>query len=228
MRGRDAARPADVESRMSHGRREVGWEADTQQEIAGGGARVGKPVVSLMSLHVGQRRQPFLFLCYVTAEQSGGSRTTLMLTGGKEHSSLPEAGCCISSVEDLLNHLLTSRSSFCFSLTPHCEPAKREELDPRRHKGILLTLKTFWTVPHLLAAVNHSVVTTIFTIIWRIQPCLYTGGHVDFRLDQMDWALDSINAKVHFKDCELHQMDLNSPLSSSFSCVDVKSHLTLT
>lgn len=76
--------------------------------------RVSKPVVSLMSLHVGQRRQPFLFLCYVTAEQSGGSRTTLMLTGGKEHSSLPVAGCCILSVEDLLNHLLTSRSSFCF------------------------------------------------------------------------------------------------------------------
>lgn len=129
--------------------------------------RVSKPVVSLMSLHVGQRRQPFLFLCYVTAEQSGGSRTTLMLTGGKEHSSLPVAGCCILSVEDLLNHLLTSRSSFLFSFRPHCEPAKREELDRQRHKGILLllTLKIFWTVPHLLAAVNHSVVTTSFTSI---------------------------------------------------------------
>ena len=31
--------------------------------------RVSKPVVSLMSLHVEQRRQPFLFLCYVTAER---------------------------------------------------------------------------------------------------------------------------------------------------------------
>lgn len=56
---------------------------------------------------------------------------------------------------------------FLFSLRPHCEPAKREELDRQRHKGILLllTLKIFWTVPHLLAAVNHSVVTTSFTSI---------------------------------------------------------------
>lgn len=88
-------------------------EADTQQEIARGRVWGGKPVVSLMSLHVGQRRQSCLFVYYVTAEQSGGSRTTLMLTGGKEHSSLPEAGCCILSV-NLLAHLLTSQSFFVF------------------------------------------------------------------------------------------------------------------
>lgn len=108
-------------------------------------------------LHVGQHTQPYLFLCYVQSRASGGSRTTLMPIGGKEHSSLPEASCCISSA-DFLDLILTLWSCFCFPFHPHCEPVKREKLDWQRHK---LTLKTFWTIYYLLAAVNHSVVTSI-------------------------------------------------------------------
>lgn len=66
---------------------------------------------------------------------------------------------------------------------------RREELDLQRLKGILLplTLKTFWTILHLhLAAVNHPAVAASITIIWWIQLCLYTGGQVDFSLNEID------------------------------------------
>lgn len=53
---------------MSHGKREGGWEADTQQEIAGGSVWGIKPVVSPREF--AQRRRPCLFQRYVTAEPS--------------------------------------------------------------------------------------------------------------------------------------------------------------
>lgn len=123
-----------------------------------------------MSLRVGQCRQSCLFLCYVTAEQSGGSRTTLMLTGRKEHSSLPETGCCILLV-NLLAHSLTSQSSLFlarFPLCSHNEPVKKDRswIDKDLKEFYSLTPKTFWTILDFhVAAVNHLADTAIIMLL---------------------------------------------------------------
>lgn len=86
-------RAADAVRGMSHGGR--ARQADTQREREAGGCKM---VVSLYEV----ADSPASFSA--TSPLSGGSRTTLTPTGGKEHSSLQDAGCCVSSV-----NLLESR-----------------------------------------------------------------------------------------------------------------------
>lgn len=94
-----------------------------------------------------------------------------MLTGRKEHSSLPGAGCCILLV-NLLAHSLTSQSSLFwvrFPFRAHNEPVKKDR--SWINKDFIeicsfLTPKTFWTILDFhVAAVNHSADTAIIMLL---------------------------------------------------------------